>query len=384
MPLRFRSCMLLINPTRHPRMVERLTRKLENSHGIEVVVTESKEHFRRCAREFFLSSHENLLVWGGDGTAHDAINVIYPFVEEFGGCGGPRKAVGFLRGGTGNGIQDSYEVPYRLSSQLASYARSMRNGYRIDVDLLRVDDGKRTRYGQLVGVGFDADILVLRERISARGGRNAARSGVTRYVSAGIRHFLSYDFKRDRAAYDLELADGKYAFHGPRVNAQFPIRRLTMTRSPLMIEVGTRPYYGKLFKVCPDVVCNDGDMNVYLFDFSSKWEIVRNLVYIWTGRHSMINRTLSRARKPVIERYEVRHTRVGRDSPFAYHIDGELLHADQPLKDSRYGIDIEILPQALTFLVPAQFYHIFHPFTENPDVPDVKHEIEGADAVGGV
>ena len=29
-----------------------------------------------------------------------------------------KKAIGFLRGGSGNGVQDSYEVPVRMMNQL--------------------------------------------------------------------------------------------------------------------------------------------------------------------------------------------------------------------------------------------------------------------------
>ena len=46
---------------------------------------------------------------GGDGTANEAINL---FMRE--SAANPailkKKAIGVLRGGSGNGIQDSYEV----------------------------------------------------------------------------------------------------------------------------------------------------------------------------------------------------------------------------------------------------------------------------------
>ncbi len=288
------------------------------------------------------------------------------------------KAVGFLRGGTGNGIQDSYEVPYRLSAQLATYARSTRNRYTISVDLIRVSDAVTVRYGQLVGLGFDAEVLERRERRTHTGesGPGVTRSGVVRYVFAGLSRFFAGNLKENRSAWDIELLDGMYAFHGPRVNAAFPIGSLRMRRSPLMIEVGTRPYYGKLFRVCPDVICNDGNIDVYLYDFSSRVEVFRNLAYLWTGRHSMINRRLSRARKPVIERYQVREARIGGDRAFDYHIDGELLRAEPGAGGEPPALTMEVVPAALTFLVPAAFYHIFHPFTENPDIPHVHLETE--------
>lgn len=348
-------------------MVRKLERKLQGAEGIDVVVTSSKQHFRECARNFFQGPHENLLVWGGDGTAHDAINAVYPALELT--PPNVRKSIGFLRGGTGNGIQDSYEVPFRLGAQLATYAHSTRKGYTIDVDLLRVDDGQNVRYGQLAGLGFDAEVLLKRERAARprADSANAARSGVVRYLSAGLSLFFSGSLAGNRHTWDMHLSEGKYSFRGPRVNAEFPINRLQMQRSPLMVEIGTRPFYGKMFRVCPDVVCNDGSMDVYLYDFSSRREVLRNAYSIWTGNHSRINRTLSRARKPVIERYEVTGSQFYSSSPFYYHIDGELLHAGSRWPDGQYGIKVDIMPAALSFMVPVQFYHIFHPFSENPN-----------------
>ena len=374
MSLRFHSCLLLINPSRYPKMVRALERRLRGASGVELIVTKSKTHFLDCARAFVDGPYRNLLVWGGDGTAHDAINALYPALRD--SPSHNAKAVGFLRGGTGNGIQDSYEVPYRLSAQLATYARSTRNGYTISVDLIRVDDGRTARYGQLVGLGLDAEILERRERRTQKNasGQEISHSGVIRYIAAGLSRFFAGDLKLNRTIWDIELFEGQYAFRGPRVNAAFPIARLSMTRSPLMIEVGTRPYYGKLFRVCPDVVCNDGNIDVYLYDFSSRIEVLRNLVYLWSGRHSMINRRLSRARKPVIERYQVGEARIKSATAVDYHIDGELLRAEPGINGQAPALSMKVVPEALTFLVPAGFYHIFHPFTGNPDIPDVRLE----------
>ncbi len=352
----FAGCRLVINPTRYPAYIKKLKR-ITRRTGIEhIVESRNKEHFIACVREFCAGPEKHLLVWGGDGTAHDAINA-YMASREAGELSGP-KAIGFLRGGSGNGIQDSYEVPFFFSRQLSALAESVANDYVQTVDLLRVVSGDTAVYGQLVGVGFDAELLAVRSARKARFGRyrSETRPGFLNYMTAGLVTFAR-GFDIARRTRRLELLNGKYGFRGTRVNAEFPIERLVRMTNAAMIEIGTRPYYGRMFKVCPDVVCNDGLMDVYVFNFQSRREIVRHMPALWQGRHHAINSALSRKRRPVIERYEVAECNVSEVTPFSFHVDGELFRADLPAQ-----VTVEIIPLAVPFIVPGSFYHKFHPF----------------------
>ncbi|TVR91932.1 MAG: sphingosine kinase [Spirochaetaceae bacterium] len=382
-----KQVLVLINPTRRFRHVRRLQRLLrQHDRILEVRVTESKADLMRQVSEFTQSEFAHLLVWGGDGTAHDAINSLYrgkiAMVGEHVGedVGGPlgeqelesvvagesfRKAVGFFRGGTGNGIQDSYEVPVRMARQVDTYIEAVKHGYTIDVDLIEIEYNNTTRYAQLIGMGYDAETLAKREQYKEKTakGRTVTRPGMIQYLVSAIGYGLGDGFKR-RTTFNLDLFSGKYAFRGPRVNAEFPFARLSLERSPVMLEIGTRPYYGKMFKVCPDVVCNDGHIDVYVYDFAGRLDGLRNLADVWFGRHSRINQRYARAAKPVIERYEVGALHVSSEKPFRFHADGELLGADVPSADGRYRVSLRVLPRALTFLVPAPFYRLFHPRLE--------------------
>lgn len=362
MSLRFRSTLLLVNPTRNPRAVGRLKKYLHQVPGIDIVVPGSKNEFLDRVRLFAGSDYMNLLIWGGDGTAHDAINALYTTDSP-----GPHdgKSIGFLRGGTGNGIQDSYSVPYRLKHQLEAYADSIQNNLTIDVDLLEARDGRRHLYGQLIGVGADAEVLRQRDlkaRVNRRGHEHV-RSGFRFYLQAGLTVLFGRRF-HERLALDVHLAHGRYAFSGPRVNAQFPFDALELKRAPFMLEIGTRPYYGKLFRVCPDVVCNDGFCDLYVFDFRNRREVVGNVWYIWNGRHGRINRLKRRSHRPVIERYEVQEVELRCGSPFHYHIDGELITLSDQASDGTYRLNVRVLPQAIRFLVPRAYYALYHPFDQ--------------------
>lgn len=351
----FSRCELVVNPSRYPEYVKKLRRILKRFSFARVVETQSREHFTEEVRAFARGENDALLVWGGDGTAHTAINALVR--AEADGADVTGKAVGFLRGGTGNGIQDSYSVPYRILSQLNAYEESLSAGYRIGVDLLEINDGARVSYGQLLGLGFDVRVLRQREHREKKGW-NAG--GMLRYILAGLSVFTS---PRERwcEPVTLSLFDGKFAFSGTRVNAEFTFSHLDRNVAPAMIEAGTRPFYGKLFKVCPDVVCNDGHIDLYIYDIRRKVTVLRHIASLWEGHHGQVNKRLLRSGQGLIERYELNRLQIENDDGFAYHVDGELRQS-VPSADGRHLVTIQVLPERLNVIVPPVFFRLFHPF----------------------
>jgi diacylglycerol kinase family enzyme len=348
------SCSVVVNPSRTPHLVRRLLGLLEKHGAGRVVVTRDREHFIREIEDFAAGPFRNLIVWGGDGSAHEAQNAM---VKS--GCSG--KNVGFLRGGSGNGIQDSYEVPLPIARQVAAFAESAEEDYRIAVDLLAIDDGSGGApvYGQLCGLGFDVRVLERRARHRSRK-TGAARPGLANYIRSGL-GLVAAEPLSDGRTYRLDLERGKFALRGKRTNAEFPFERLSLDADPVMIEMGTRPYYGGLFKVCPDVVCNDGFLDLYLFNFQNKLDVLRNAVSLWNGWHSRINSRFARRSKPLIERFEIKRVSVSSPEPFLWHVDGEVRHCE-PRRDGPARLEIGVLPGALSFLVPAGFWRKFHPY----------------------
>jgi diacylglycerol kinase family enzyme len=164
----------------------------------------------------------------------------------------------------------------------------------------------------------------------------------------------------------VSLRDGKYAFRGTRVNAEFAFDRVDRDVSPTMIEAGTRPYYGNMFKVCPDVVCNDGNMDVYMFNFRKKSAVLTNVSDLWRGNHEHINRRLTHRDGGVIERYELHELSISAAEPFPFHIDGELMEAATD-ENGLYRVTVRVLPRRLRFIVPGRFHRLFHPFEEESE-----------------
>lgn len=346
------SCAVVINPSRTPHLVSRLVKLLERFRAGRIVITRDREHFIQEISDFAAGPLRDLVVWGGDGSAHEAINALIRA-----GCSG--KNVGFLRGGSGNGIQDSYEVPFPLVEQVAAFSESARRNYHIAVDIMSIDDGTFPVYGQLCGMGFDVRVLERRcRRCSSRTG--SAKPGLPNYVVSGV-NTVVFEPLSDGRIYRLDLAEGKFALRGQRTNAQFPFENLSLEVSPIMIEFGTRPYYGALFKVCPDVVCNDGFMDLYLYNFKSKMDVLRNGFSLWNGWHSRINSRFARSEKPLIERFEIQRARISSKEPFPWHVDGETRRCPRR-EDGSVALDVSVLPEAITFLVPARFWRKFHAY----------------------
>ncbi len=343
------KCTFLINPTRHPSSIRVLKKLLKRKTSANIVEASSRNNLKDEVKKFCESDSKYIVIWGGDGTVHEAVNSMMEN-PHYG------KSLGFLRGGTGNGIQDSYEIPVILSRQIDSYIKSVTHNYLEPVDLLKISVGKKVIYGQLIGLGVDVQVLKIRKMFYFREKLNIIKPGVKTYLLAGMKLYREFDFSKVRETV-ITFKKGKYALKGIKINAEYPFRTLTRKTRSAMIEVGTRPYYGKLFRICPDVVCNDGNMDAYLFQFTNHMSVVVNFISLWNGWHNRINGRLVKNRKPLIERYEVKELVIetGRNADF--HVDGELYNTGESDK-----IHISIIPKAVDFLVPGSFYHKFHPF----------------------
>jgi diacylglycerol kinase family enzyme len=178
------------------------------------------------------------------------------------------------------------------------------------------------------------------------------------YVRAGAQ-VLMRGLKPYRREVKCTLRRGKYALRGIRTNAEVPFREASFTSRAPLVEMGTRPYYGKFFKICPDVVCNDGYLGVYFYNFSSTPQVLFNLFNLWRGRHHLINHHWAKKGLPLIERFEVREAEFTFPWRFKAHIDGDSI---EPKENANgFSLSVSIVPRALKFLVPQSFYVKFHP-----------------------
>ena len=360
-----RRCTLIVNPSRSWIRYRALMRKLRRTELGRVVVTRDRDHLVRVVEAFLREKDCGevdgegrpgrcacLLVYGGDGTIHHVLTTLYRRSPE-------RTAdvrVGFLRGGSGNGYHDSYGVPRLLKAQLRTLGRSLDLGLDVPVDLLRVESGGQVVYGQMAGVGFDAEVLKRRER--SAGGRTPS-PGMLRYVLSGAGALFdgAGDLQRE---WDIRLEGARTepgvpgkAREGARPAAAGAAdSRVERRMRTVQIEMAKREFYGNGFRICPGARPTGGTQEVFLFAPRKPLGVLAALPLLWTGNHRWINRLRGGSRP--VERYRACITRIRATGPFGYHVDGELMQSRG--QEGDHSLVVSVVPQAVRFLVPERFY----------------------------
>ena len=98
-----------------------------------------------------------------------------------------------------------------------------------------------------------------------------------------------------------------------------------------------------------------------------KLKILFDFLSLWNGWHDQINfRYLQKGRPAPIERYEVERVEISSKKSFHYHVDGELKETKEVVarneEEEIYKLSIEIVPEAISFIVPYKLLRKFHPF----------------------
>ncbi|MFW6181782.1 MAG: diacylglycerol/lipid kinase family protein [Spirochaetota bacterium] len=370
-----RRCTLLVNPSRSGMRYRALLRVLRRTELGRVVVTRDRDHLARAVEDFLQEAGGGdagcagrsggcacLLVYGGDGTIHHTLITLYRLSPQ-------RTAavrLGFLRGGSGNGYHDSYGVPRLLRAQLRTLARSLEWGLEVPVDLLRVESGGRVVYGQMAGVGFDAEVLKRRER-SAEG--KSPSPGILRYALSGAEALFdgAGDLRRE---WDIRLEGVKPEPGARGISVKDPgpeapgaagscVERRVQA---VQIEMAKREFYGNGFRICPGARPTGGTQDVYLFAPRSPLGVLAALPLLWTGNHRWINRLRGGSRP--VERCQARVARVRAFGPFSYHVDGELMKSGG--QEGSYSLEVSVVPRAVRFLVPRRLHRRLLPAAGRP------------------
>jgi diacylglycerol kinase (ATP) len=133
-----------------------LVRLRKQGLHVDVIASTGPGHASHLAREAYGQGYRRFVAVGGDGTAHEILNGVFPNEG-----GGPRVSLGFLPLGTGN----SFLRDFANDGAEASFQAMVEERKR-PVDLLRLTHTKGETYSlNLLSIGFTADVATLANRI---------------------------------------------------------------------------------------------------------------------------------------------------------------------------------------------------------------------------
>jgi diacylglycerol kinase (ATP) len=132
-----------------------LNRLRDGGLRIEVEETARAGHATRLVRELYARGRRSFIAVGGDGTAYEMVNGLFPEALS-----GPKPTLGFLPLGTGNSFLRDFS-----SQALEHAAAALLEGRQREIDVLRlVHSGGTLYYINLLSLGFAADVAMMRHR----------------------------------------------------------------------------------------------------------------------------------------------------------------------------------------------------------------------------
>ena len=261
---------------------------------VDVAETGSAGHATAIARDAYGRGVRNFIAVGGDGTAYEVVNGLFPDALQ-----NDRPTLAFLPLGTGNSFLRDFSdrgVEHAIESLLALRSRPC------DVMRLR-HRGGTIYYINLLSMGFSADVATLRER---------------RFSSWGELGYITSIF--------LTLARFNRRPFPTRVegDAKFDDRRC------LFVTFSNSKFTGGTMLIAPQADINDGLVEYVRWGPIGRLGLIRNLPGLYDGTH---------VKHPLAERKAVKRVEFNLDSAVDVMVDGEVL--------TLHCEELDVLPGAL-------------------------------------
>ncbi len=237
--------LFLANPSAAGRRARRLLPFIRQAiarraPGFDYHESQDAADLRRQAESAARAGYERILVAGGDGSAHAAVNALR----------GTQTALGIVPLGHGNDLARALGVPL---DPLAAVEFLLRAPV-VSIDLARVGD---IVYGCVAGVGLDA---ATNRRANAWGGR---LTGHTRYFLTALYTLATY------WAIRIELTSDTESFSG----------------EVMWVAVANAPNYGGGLRIAPQARLDDGLLDVCIIERISTFGLLRLYPAILRGEH---------------------------------------------------------------------------------------------------
>lgn len=265
---------------------------------VKVAVTKARGEATEIVRKSYGSGVRNFIAVGGDGTAYEIINGLYPQASS-----GERPTLAFLPLGTGNSFLRDFSdrgVEHAIEALLSGRTRAC------DVFRLRHRTGV-VHYINLLSMGFSADVATLRAR---------------RFSGWGEPGYVASIF--------LTLARFNRRPFPVRVEgaSEFDSRRC------LFLTFSNSKYTGGTMMIAPNAQIDDGLVEYVRWGPIGRLGLIRNLPTLYDGTH---------VQHPMAERRAVRRVEFNLEHPVDVMVDGEVL--------SLQCEELDVLPGALSVVV---------------------------------
>ena len=291
----------VINPAAGGKRCGRLVQPALNrlrAGGIEIdtVETSSQGHASQLTREAFAKGYRRFIAVGGDGTAYEVVNGLFPGSTE-------PPTLAFLPLGTGNSFLRDFSdrgVEFAIEALLARRSRLC--------DILRLthNDGV-LHYINLLSMGFSADVATLRARRFSGWGELGYQLSI----------FICL-LRFRRKPFPLRV-DGEQKIDG---------------RPCLFLTFSNSKFTGGTMMIAPKADTNDGLIEYVRWGPIGRIGLIRNLPTLYDGTH--INHALAECRSAKRIDFQL-------DGPVDVMIDGEVL--------TLHCQSLDVLPSALNVVV---------------------------------
>lgn len=260
--------------------------------GLVVRFTSGPGHAALLAGEAAEHNQDMIIIIGGDGTVHEAVN----------GLAGSRIPIGIIPAGTGNDLAKTLGIPRDICKALSI----IKKGVRRSIDLGRVDGRIFINMG---GLGFDATV-------AHRVNKQRLIKGKAAYFWAIIRTIIDYK----------------------AVKVQITLDGTTWEETVTLIAIGNGEYVGGGVRMFPQANLHDGLLDICVIKKTTKLDMILTLPAIYKGRHRG---------HPKVSFYQGREVIITKAEPDQHiytHVDGQEIDI--------WPICFQLHPGSLEILVP--------------------------------
>jgi diacylglycerol kinase (ATP) len=292
---------LIVNPRagrgRGRRHARRLRRYLERS-GLKFRASFSREagDVERQARRACDEGCRHVVVVGGDGTVHEAVNGIL--------SAGTGAALGLIPLGTGNDFAKAIGLPMAWREACDRVVAAIGRPPRV-IDAARCND---FYFANGIGIGFDAMVTVASERLKWLPGSVAYVVALIEAMAKGI----------------------------PRTPARIIVDDAPLEQEMSLAVVCNGQYIGGVFHIAPRALNDDGVLQLVLAEGVNRRQVLRLAPQVIKGTHEGA---------PQARFIDGRRFVIETELPLPVEADGEVRY-----RDAR-RLEIEVLPGALPVLV---------------------------------